>query len=193
MIWPKNSVYEFFRMMKIGLKAVITQSYTEANVKNGVQFGHSTFVPVLGSEATIEFALVTGSKPIAMKGRIFQYDGLGMLVEVFKDCTISGGTPSEPLNLNSKSDNTSEVRIVSGFTNPTYGDVFIGERAYLGDSTVGNGITTTVSSEIFGLETIYKENTTFIIRVTSIDATSPQRLSSYMSYYEGDFDLPDDS
>ena len=193
MIWPKNSIYEFFRMMKRGLKAVITQSYTEANVKNGVQFAQSNFVPALGSSAIVEFALVTGSKPISMKGRVFQYDGEGVSVEVFTDCSITGGTPSTPYNLNDRSDNETETRLVSGFTSPVYGDSFIGERAYLGSSQQGNRVITTVSEEVFGLETIYKENTTYIIRVTSIDGSDTQRLSSYFTYYEGDFDLPDNS
>lgn len=194
MSWiARDSIYAFFREMRRGYKAVITQSYTEANVKNGVQFSYSSYIPALPTSGVVEYVLSVGSKPLAMKGRTFQYDGLGVKVEVFEAPDITGGTATGAVRgLNSMNQAVSEVQVLTGMTVNSDGTPFTSERHYLGDSGVGNAIATTVSEEIFGLETIYKPNTNFLVRVTSLDATDTQRLASYVTWYEGDFDLPSD-
>lgn len=65
-----------------GLRAVTTQSYTEANSKNGTQHEGSTLFNLAGL-ATNDTFFVTGALPVSLKGRVIGFTGDGVTAEIF--------------------------------------------------------------------------------------------------------------
>lgn len=173
-----------------GLRAVTTQSYVEANVKNGCQFAFSSYEPALAASGVIELFMVTGSKPVVLKGRTFNFDGEGIFVETFTGATYTGGTPVDLYPTNDINQNEAEFQLIGGATVDTEGAIFISPRTYIGSEQPNNRSVSTASQEAFGIETVFAPNTTYLFRITSIDATEAQRFVSYTTWYEGELDLP---
>lgn len=88
-----NSAYvtQFYRMMRDGLAAVISQPYDEMNAKQGTRFMANRIISV--SNTTTEFwsVIVTGAKPVDLKSRVFGYTGDGVDADIFEGTTFTGG------------------------------------------------------------------------------------------------------
>lgn len=169
-----------------GNRALTVQSYVEANSKIGVQHEGSalfTAVPALGINDTI---FLTGSKPVALKGRVVSYSGEGVVAEVYSGATYTGGTEADYQNASDINPVVGESKIIVGATIVTDGSLNFAPIYSLGNkSNQGQGSTLSV----LGSERLLKPNTPYLLRLASLDS-AVQDISSFLTWYEGDLDLP---
>ena len=171
----------------VGLRALTIQTYNEANVKNGVQYEISNNVPALANAGTIDTIFITGPLPVIIKTRIVKFNNISLLTQVFRAPTYTGGTPATYYNLNNRNPVAGGVTILSGATITVAGTEFGAPTYDIG--TAGQGNTTVSTFSTFGQERLLNPNTTYMLRITN-DSGSTQRVSSYLSWYEGSTDLP---
>ena len=169
-----------------GLRAVNTQTYVEANSKLGVQHEGSTRLVGVAGLASNDTIFLTGSLPVALKGRIIGYTGDGVTAEIFTGATYTGGA-SAPYQ------NASDINPVTGLSQIIVGATVTddGALAFAPDHLIGNTSQQGKGSTgaVVGREKLLKPNTVYLFRLTSLDA-QPQDISSLLTWYEGGLDLP---
>ena len=164
---------------------MITQSYTEANSKNGSEHEGSTKF-ILGGGISNDTFFVTGALPVALKGRVIGYTGDGVTAEIFTGATYTGGTSAPYQNASDINPDVGLTQIIVGATTVTDGVLAFAPDNLLGNtSNQGKGS----PGEVVGREKLLKPNTVYLFRITSIDDAS-QTISSLLTWYEGELDLP---
>lgn len=181
---------QFHNAMRQGKVAHSFQNYIELNCKFGVQHGFNLPLRTLLASATLNAYMVTGSKPIAVKSREYEFDGAGISTAVYRDATYTGGTPLVPFNFNDRNPVPAETRLILDATDGAPGTVWSPVRPRLGTDQIGTNVTATPTAEPFGLEYWFKENSVYRIALTSIDPANTQRLVSAFTFYEGFPDYP---
>lgn len=175
---PPDGVYS-------GLRALTTQNYTEANVKNGVQFEGSTLF-TLAASASNDTIFLTGNLPVALKARNVGHSGTGLTTYIYESPTYSGGTSVSYQNTNAINPAVGLSQIIVGATITDDGTLKFAPVHSIGNqSRQGKGSSDTV----IGSERIFKPNTAYLLRITSLDS-QPQDVASFLSWYEGELDLP---
>ena len=168
-----------------GFRAITTQTYTEANSKLGVEHEGSTLFTAAGLSVNNTF-FVTGSLPVALKGRVIGFTGDGVTAEIFTGATYTGGTSVDYQN-------ASDINPVTGLSQIIVGAALVDEGvlAFAPDHLIGNTSNQGKGSTgaIVGREKILKPNTTYLFRITSLDSAS-QSIASLLTWYEGELDLP---
>lgn len=169
-----------------GLRALTVQSYSEANAKNGTQHEGSTILVDFAAGASNDTIFLTGSLPVSLKARIINFDGTGVKGEVFTGPTYTGGTPAEYQNASDINPVVGLSQIIVGSTVTDDGDlVFAPSYSFGNSSNQGKG----GIGAALGSEKLLKPNTAYLFRLTSLD-TGTQNISSLLSWYEGELDLP---
>lgn len=170
----------------VGMRAVNVQSYTESNIKLGVEHEASRIFTLAGN-ANSDSILITGNKPLALKARTIGYDGSGIAAYIFRAPTYSGESALIlPRNPNDINPITSEVELYTDATVTADGtEVFAPAFLLGGSGTHGKGA---VGADL-GQEKILRPNTTYLLRLTNLDSQSMQ-VAAYISWYEGGLDLP---
>lgn len=169
----------------VGLRAMTTQNYTEANVKNGAQHESSVIATLAGS-ASYDTIFKTGAHPVALKSRTIGYTGDGVSALIYVDPVYTGGTVTPYYNPNNMTQVTGLSTITLGTTVTDVGtQAFASEHLLGSTSHQSKGI----AARDLGQERILKPDTTYLFRLTSLDAQQ-QQVSSYLSWYEGLLDLP---
>lgn len=178
-ITPPDGLYE-------GGRAITVQSYVEANSKLGVQHEGSTLLSNVAGGALNDTIFLTGSLPVSLKGRIVSYTGDGVTAYIYEAPTYTGGTEASYQNASAINPVTGESKIIVGATVSDDGTLvfapvhFIGNQSQQGQGTTANSVTA---------ERLLKPNTPYLLRLESLDS-QPQNISSYISWYEGELDLP---
>jgi hypothetical protein len=170
-----------------GLRAQCVQTYTEANVKNGVQYEVSVNVASLGVGAHQDTIFITGSRPVLIKNRIVQFNGVSLLTRVFRAPTYTGGSVVPYYNLDDISPVAGAVQIIGGATVTGTGTEFGAPTYSIGSTDVGNSSLSTFSTQ--GIERRLRPNTTYLQRITN-DSPEAQRVTGYLTWYDGGSDLP---
>lgn len=173
-----------------GLRALTVQNYTEANVKNGVQYQVSAYTAELAVGANIDYVVVTGSKPIAVKGRAQQWDGVGIRLETYFNPEYTGGTTLPYYNFNLMNPVAGEAQIIVGMTLSGIGTKCAADKTLLGSSGTGNSVLSSTSSDTPGIETILAPNSKYLFRTVGLHTTGVQRVAGFTTWYEGGLDLP---
>lgn len=172
----------------VGLRAPTIQFYTEANVKNGLQFEASFDNP--GVEATtgqVNAIFITGAKPVIVKARIIDFTGKKIRASVYRTPTYTGGTPIPIYNLNDIGPVTTTVSVLSGATITAPGTQFGAPNTVYGSDLQGNSVQGTFA--VTGQERILRPNTTYLLRIENLGDT-PSNIAGYLTWYEGEPDLP---
>ena len=185
----------WFQLMSQGLKAQVSQSYTEVNSKTGSQWSFSAYIPSLASGTGVSYLLLTtGDKPIALKARTYSFDGLGVQVSVYRDPVVTGSDDVTGLvsNLNDRNPETllSTLATVTEAQVTSEGVLWVSPRVFLGYSDQGNRVRTTVENDLTGLERWFAENSTYLFKTETIDPSDNQRFTQFATFYEGFPDLP---
>lgn len=168
-----------------GDRAMTVQSYTEANSKRGVQHEGSTLLAMPG-DGVNDTIFLTGSLPVAMKGRTINFNGVGVKGEIYTGVTYTGGTPAVYQNASDINPVPGLSQIIVGATVTDPGTLaFAPVYAFDNSSVVGRG----GAVILLGGEKLLKPNTAYLFRLTSLD-TQPQSVSSFLTWYEGGLDLP---
>lgn len=189
-----------------GLRAITTQSYTEANVKNGRQYAASSYFTGLTAGETIDYIIIVGAKPIAIKAQyIALKNGGDILIDWYRGPTYTGGTDLSALVTNQSDINP--VAPLAVLIGPTPTDPSTGNYApddaskptvtALGTriqptlvelGTTGLGGSTLARNTTIGLEQNLAPYTTYLYRRTFRGATDA--CFGFSTWYEGDLDLP---
>lgn len=169
-----------------GLRAMTTQSYIEANSKNGTQHELSVFLENLAGSGVNETLVVTGSLPIVLKERKCSYTGEGAFLEICEGATYSDiGDEITIYNVNKINPVTPETKVYSGATITDDGDcVFTPEYLIGNNSNQGNGGQQNIVSE-----RILNPNTVYLLKATSLDSAT-EAVWLFDAFYEGELDLP---
>ena len=176
---PPDGIYE-------GMRAITTQNYTEANEKNGVQHEGSTLILGVGAGASNDTIFLTGPSPVSLKARVIGYTGTGVSGSIYESPLYTGGSLAQYQNASAINPVVGLSQIIVGATITSDGDLVFAPTYSLGNqSRQGKG----VASSITGDEHLLKPNTAYLLRLTSLD-TQEQDISSYLSWYEGELDLP---
>jgi len=170
----------------VGMRAINTQSYTESNIKLGVEHEAARLFTLAGS-ADSDSIMITGSNPVALKARTVGYDGIGIEARIFRAPTYSGESalilPRNPNDINPV---TSEVALYTDAIVTVDGTEVFAPTFLLGGSSQQNkGV---VGAEM-GQEKILRPNTVYLLRLTNLD-TQAMQVAAYISWYEGGLDLP---
>lgn len=181
------SLDAMFLRITNGLRALTSQSYTEVNVKKGQQYELSADTPTLANAANIDVIFTTGTLPVIIKSRQVKFNGASLLTRVYRSPTYTGGTVTPYFNLN-------DINPVAGLslvrTTPTVtapGTEFGAPTFDIGSTGQGNSSLSTYA--ITGIERVLQPNTTYLLRITN-DSGATQRVSSYLTWYEGQTDFP---
>lgn len=175
-----------------GLRAIITQPYTEANVKNGLQFNLRAVWPladVIPTGTARKVWFKTQSKPVIIKLREFQYVGEEMRIELFSNPTgVSGGTDLTVHNYNAVSPVATTVLAKKNVTITNNGTAFdtADPEYFFGGA---NDPQRQAASIPQGRERILPANTEFAVVITNT-GTGNARAQYFLDWYEGGTDLP---
>ena len=170
-----------------GTRAITSQNYTEANVKNGLQFEAASAITSLAVAGFLDVIFITGSKPVIVKGRNIKFNGLLLSVRVYRAPTYTGGTPLSAFNLNDIAPIASTVTILGGAVVTNVGTEFGAPTFEIGSSGGKDAPASTYS--VSGIERILRPNTTYLQRTLNIDV-AVQSVCSALTWYEGPTDLP---
>lgn len=171
-----------------GLRAMTVQNYTEANVKNGVQYEVSSYNAALAASGNVRTIFVTGAKTVSIKARLVSFDGAGIEARLYRLPVYSGGVSVPYFNLSDVNPVAGGVTILAGATITNPGTEF-GARSYLIGS-IEPGSQTSGTFSVAGNERNLAANTAYMLELVSMDTAKAQRVSAYLSWYEGGFDLP---
>jgi hypothetical protein len=168
-----NSVFD-------GNKAITVQSFSELNSKAGNQFEVAQFLP---SSDAADLLLITGSDPVIIKSLAFTVDGDGVQYQFFEDADATGDLELVSYNLNKRSTNTAGMAVHESDTVTDEGTAVSPLITVIGAATPG--LQSTPTSALPGLERILSPSTTYLLRRKSLTSAQSQRMSFYMTWYEG--------
>ena len=175
-----------------GKRAITVQGYREANVKNGLEYEGSVLLTLAGNGVN-DTIFLTGALPVSLKSRSVSYTGEGVKSEIFELPTYTGGVSVAYQNANANAvppigavpPATGLSSIIVGATVTNEGVLKFAPIYGLGNvSNQGKGAT----NEALGDERIFKTNTAYLLRQTSLDSAS-QSVSSFLTWYEGELDI----
>lgn len=179
----------------VGLRALTVQPYTEANVKNGVQFYARAVWPAAdaiptGTSRKIWFK--TNAKPVLVKLRDFQFVAEEMNLRIFRTPTgVTLGTDLVIHNYNAVNPVATTVQAKKNVTTVTDGVEIDGSdpEYFFGATTAGNRSQVSIPQ---GRERVLPANSEFLVVISNLSTGggSAARCSYYLDWYEGGSDLP---
>lgn len=175
-----------------GLSAITTQPYTEANVKNGLQFNIRASWPLTDPIATGTARKIwfkTNAKPVIVKLRELQYLAEELKIELFSGPTgVSGGSDLVVHNYNAVSPVATTVQAKKNVTITSNGTAFdsADPEYFFGGS---NDPQRQIATILQGRERILPANTEFAVVITNTGGGSA-RVQYFLDFYEGGTDLP---
>lgn len=176
----------FLRVMN-GLRGLVTQDYNSVNVKKGVQYELSGNTAVLADGASIDTIFTTGALPVIIKSRIIKFNGTSLATRVYRAPTYTGGTITPYFNLNDIGPVTGLTVVRTTPTVTVVGTEFGAPTFDIGSAGIGNVSVSTYA--VTGNERVLRPNTTYLQRITN-DSGAAQRVSSYLTWFEGNPDFP---
>lgn len=169
----------------IGLQALTVQSFTEANCKNGTQYEVTTFEPNFAPLAVRDFVVLTGTKPVLIKNRLFEFTGSLIQTTIYKNPVYTGGTIIPYFNLSDINPVTGESVILGAPTvsstgtqiSPTFS--LVGNIPQTGQAVISKS----AENSVTGLERVLAPNSVYLYR--TVNAGTASILASKTTWYEG--------
>lgn len=186
-------VTDLFRNIMRGARAIVVQPYTEANVKNGLQYYTRISYPLsdsISSGQSRSLIFKTTSKKVLAKVRIVHYAAEEIEIELFSTPTFNDQTGIElaPDNYNGVNPITTTVEIykdpaVSNDGTPLENS---DNEYYFGSNSSGQRSGESIPE---GRERVLSENSTYHVKITNT-GTGSARVQYFLDWYEGAPDLP---
>ena len=174
--------------LRNGTQAVIVQNYTEANVKNGLQYYMRLHAPTVAVAGVLNLRFQTGAKPVIIKAREVSFNATNIVEYVAQEGgTYTGGSAVSVENENRINPVPSTVLLSTGGTISGTPVVFRRKRIYSAGSTAGGG--SKVGTDVLGRETVLKPNTLYTVTLTNV-AGATAEIQLELSWFEGALDLP---
>lgn len=182
--------WRFVDKIRRGVGAFVVQPYTEANVKNGLQFYLRASWPLadtIAAGSTKKIWFKTGSKPVIIKLRDFQFLAEELNISLFSSPTgVSGGTAITISNYNGINPVATTVQAKKNVATTADGTP-MGDPEYLfGSSSAPQRAAASIPQ---GRERILPANTEFIVAIAS-SGSGIARAEYFLDWYEGTPDLP---
>lgn len=174
-----------------GLRAITSQTYTEANVKNGSQFEFSSPRTTLAASGVTTSVLQTGSKRVLIKTRSIQFTGKGITARLYEGGTFTAGSGTALPIFNMRRRLPIPATLCTtraGITVTSLGTEYGAPTVGIGST--GQGQTVYGAFSVQGVERWLEPNSTYFLQITNDSTTDPTDISVYVTYYEGDPDLP---
>lgn len=178
-----------------GFRALTTQPYTEANVKNGVQFYLRAAWPLTDTIPNTAGSNVryiwfkTGAKPVLVKLREMFYVAEELSVQLYTGPTgVTGGTALAVGNYNGVAPVATTAQAKKNVSVTARGTEFGGSDPEYLFGAAGNPQRAPNSIPV-GRERVLPANTEFLVAITNT-GTSAARVQYYLDWYEGATDLP---
>lgn len=170
----------------VGTQAMTVQSFVEANCKNGTQFELATADTAFAAGATRDFVVITGSNPILIKNRVFQFTGGQITTAIYRDPVYTGGTPAPYYNLSDINPMVGETQILGLPTVTNVGVQIAPSVVILGNvpQTGQAQVATNAENSPPGLERVLRPNTTYLFRTVNTSAAT-MAYSTKSTWYEG--------
>jgi hypothetical protein len=175
-----------------GLAAMTVQPYTEANVKNGLQYNLRATWPLadtIAAGTTRKIWFKTNAKPVIIKLREVQFIAEELVLRLFRGpTTVSGGTDLSIHGYNAVSQVPTTVQAKKNVTTVSDGTEFDASdpEVFFGSA---NDPQRGVAFALQGRERILPANTEFIVSLTN-SGTGVARVQYFLDFYEGGTDLP---
>lgn len=161
---------------------VVAQSYAEFANKQGKLFTASRRVTDVAGGASLDSIFITGSKQVVFNQRIIGYTGKGVVASIYRGAVATGGTAAEINNPNDITPQAATAQLITGATVTNIGQLTVAATYSEGNaSNQGQGN----SQAKLGEQIIIAPNTTYLLRITSLDA-STQNINAYISWFEDD-------
>lgn len=174
--------------LRNGTQAIIVQNYTEANVKNGLQYYMRLHAASVAVNGVLNLRFQTGAKPVIIKAREVSFSATNTVEYVAQEGgTYTGGTAVAVENENRINPVPSTVLLSTGGTIGGSPVVFRRKRIYSAGSTSGGG--SKVGTDVLGRETVLKPNTLYTVTMTNV-AGATAEIQLELSWFEGTPDLP---
>lgn len=169
-----------------GTQALTTQSFVEANCKNGVQYELATYETAFLVGTNRDFILLTGAKPILIKGRLFSFTGDEISTTIYKNPTYTGGTPVPYFNLSDIAPVTGLATLLGTSTVTNVGTAISPTYRLLGNlPQTGQAVSVTeAEGGVPELERVLAANSVYLFRTTNT-GTVTSKFSSKNTWYEG--------
>lgn len=170
----------------VGLRALVTQGYEEANTKNGTQFYTQIALPAFSGAGTYNIVIQTGALPVLIKNRSVYSDAASLSVQLFKAPTgVSGGTAVTVQNYNDINPVATTVTVTKGATVTTPGTAWGDPQHIYNSGASGQRVASNISP--FG-DRVLAPNKAYLYQI--INASGAANVDFYVSWYEGQPDLP---
>lgn len=176
-----------------GSRALTVQPYTEANVKNGLEYYLRAVWPIgdeIPAGQTRKMYFLTGDKIVIVKSRELLYVAEQLTLRLFRSPTgVSGGTPLNIHNFNNVNPVPTTLQtVLKNVTTVADGVEFDGGNAdhFFGETGVGQRSQHAIPE---GRERIIPPNTGFIVAIANTGSGSA-RVQYRLEWYEGTPDLP---
>lgn len=164
------------------LRRIRDSSYVTEGIRKSKVFNASRRVTGLATGANADSVFITGALPVIFFERDVGRSGAGISATIFRGPTYTGGTPGAVYNTNDVAHVDSTVQLLAGVTVTATGEQTVATSYAIGNATGGGqgGIA------VLGNPLYMLPNTTYLLRITSLDAAS-QDFTSFISWYEGNF------
>lgn len=190
-----------------GYRAITMQTYTEANIKNGVQYyarrawansneSGSSFSSgnVTASASNTRYLYFeTGSKPVIVKDRITKHIGEEFTLTIYSTPTIGTFGNEIPITIsNYRSDGGAVPTTIAKVAEIPFNDVSSAGTAidtpehFFGSTSTGQSQSSTLAAD---RERIIPANSSFLVGVHMTSGASG-RFEYFLDWYEGGTDLP---
>lgn len=175
-----------------GLRAVVSQNYTEVNVKTGRQRVASTILKV-NSTTTTHIGVITGNDPVVIKSRLLNQIG-STRIEYYarSDLSFTGAVPDNIIQIRNPNNITKIPIGIQMWHSVTPGAPTEATEQYLDPFPIfaaGNNAQGRIGADTLGLEYVLKPNTSHVFSVANT-GTGNATVHWWQTLYEGPLDLP---
>jgi hypothetical protein len=172
-----------------GFRAITTQGYTEANIKNGSQFEIGSFMATVAAGAHQDVLFQTGTLPVVIKDRQIATTATLAEFHFYKNPTgVVSSTVIPIYNLTGASNAAATTVSASLVTSVTTVGTEISAPTYVvGTSGGGSIIAGTYASN--GNQRVLVPNTQYLGRFINTGSASCA-VAIYSTHYEGPLDIP---
>lgn len=169
----------------LGNRALITQSYVEANTKLGTQFYLRT-PATIANGATWYMGFQTGALPVLIKARDCYALAESLSITLFKGSTYTGGTPIVVQNYNDVAPVATTVTAAAGVTPSSNGTQWGGSEHIYGANSVAQR---TGSGLPPGGDRVLAPNKAYMVALQN-NGSGSVSADYFLTWFEGQPDLP---
>lgn len=177
--------YKYYEQVGRAVKAVITQNFTEVNVKTGNQH-EASLVATIPAASSSYIMFKTTDKPVIIKGFDIQARSGDTERMVYRgSVSRTLGSTINPYNPNDINPVASTVQLnVVTAVDLTGSPIVFAPRTKF-TAAGSNQTPAPPAAPVPGIENILRPNTEYFLEITNLDIDNPADVEFYLTWYEG--------